>query len=555
MRKIIGDERRTRAEGFRLTAVFFAGDLALDAKVRQSASLWPLGARLIRFLTLPLVLSNTSQGPGIPMTLCTTTSRCARRYLAALAGFAAISATATSVLAAQSAPMQRVEGTAYDSLGKRPLSGAFVAIPAIGRVATTDDKGRFRIDSVPEGMHEIQAQHAAFDSLGLSGLSARIEVRRGTPKVMLAVPSFATLWRAACGAAPAPKDSALVYGSVRDARTQSPTAQARVDVSWIDLIGGGKSLTNIGQRRWSFTVSSDERGEYALCGVPPGVPITLSAALDSALATSLELEPSLSRVRRHDVLLAPVVRAAADTSADMSATTNAPAAVAAGVGDGRPNVGTSGTVSGVVTDARGMPIANAVIGVDTLIEVRSNDEGRFTVRHVPIGTRQAAVVSIGMQPQTLTFNVTPGDTTHVTVPMSVVQLLDAVRVRANRSTPAASRVRMFEEHRLVGLGSIIDSTGMVGQRSMVTVMRTIPGLQVLAGRGINGPSISSPRCAGFKLMLDGHPFTNDELVTLDPETLAGVEVYKRPLIYPSDIVSGGGCSILLWTKRAFAQRP
>jgi len=141
------------------------------------------------------------------------------------------------------------------------------------------------------------------------------------------------------------------------------------------------------------------------------------------------------------------------------------------------------------------------------------------------------------------------------VPMSVVQLLDAVRVRANRSTPAASRVRMFEEHRVVGLGSIIDSTGMVGQRSMVTVMRTIPGLQVLAGRGINGPSISSPRCAGFKLMLDGHPFTNDELTTLDPETLAGVEVYKRPLIYPSDIVSGGGCSILLWTKRAFAQRP
>lgn len=490
------------------------------------------------------------------MTLCTTTSRGARRHFAALAGFAAISATFPTMLAAQSAPMQRVEGTAYDSLGKRPLSGAFVAIPAIGRVATTDDKGRFRIDSVPEGTHEIQAQHAAFDSLGLSGVSARIEVKRGTPKVVLAVPSFATLWRAACGAAPAPKDSSLVYGSVRDARTQAPTAQARVDVSWIDLIGGGKSLTNIGQRRWNFTVTSDERGEYALCGVPPGVPITLSAALDSALATSLELEPTLSRVRRHDVLLAPVVRAAADTS-------SASTPVAAGVGDVRPDVATSdgvranasGTVSGVVTDARGMPIANAVIGVDTLIEVRSNDEGRFTVRNVPIGTRQAAVVSIGMQPQTLTFNVTPGDTTHVTVPMSVVQLLDAVRVRANRSTPAASRVRMFDDHRRIGLGSIIDSTNMVGQRSMVTVMRTIPGLQVTSGRGISGPSISSPRCAGFKLMLDGHPFTNDELTTLDPETLAGVEVYKRPLIYPSDIVSGGGCSILLWTKRAFAQRP
>jgi hypothetical protein len=158
-----------------------------------------------------------------------------------------------------------------------------------------------------------------------------------------------------------------------------------------------------------------------------------------------------------------------------------------------------------------------------------------------------------MSPQALTFDVTPGDTTRVTVPMSVVQLLDAVKVSANRSTVAASRVRSFEEHRRLGLGTIMDSTRLVGQTSMINALRMVPGLNVTSPRG-GRFQISSLSCKyGMGLQLDGVPYSQEEFINLDPREIAGMEVYKSAFIFPMDVSGGNGCTIVIWTKRAFSQ--
>ena len=76
------------------------------------------------------------------------------------------------------------------------------------------------------------AQHPILDSIGLSGLSAHATVSEATNEVKLAVPSFATLWRAACGNGTVPKDSGIVYGTIRDAARGTPVANAVVEIMW-----------------------------------------------------------------------------------------------------------------------------------------------------------------------------------------------------------------------------------------------------------------------------------------------------------------------------------
>ncbi|MBL0171832.1 MAG: carboxypeptidase regulatory-like domain-containing protein [Gemmatimonadaceae bacterium] len=454
-------------------------------------------------------------------------------------------AFAASCADAQDAPrLFRVDGIAYDSLARVPLRQAFVSIVAIGRTATTDDKGRFRMDSVPEGPQLFTMQHAAFDSLGLSGMSSRVLVQRGMPRVVLAVPSFGTLWRAACGEIPAPRDSALMYGTVRDLGTQREIAGATVDASWVDLVGGGNSLASIGQRRWHRLANTDERGEYALCGVPANTALTLQAHRDSAPVTSIELTPIASRVRRLDLLVATRTGVGFARSAD---------SVPGRATGSRPPTDSeldqsTGTVSGIVTNAAGLPLSNAAVAIDTMPEVRTGENGRFLVRHVPPGTRQAAVVVIGMQPYVVTFDVRVGDTAQLVVPMTSVQTLSAVKVKAN--TIVGMRERTIEDHKRLGLGTIRDSTEVGKYATMYTALTTIPFLDV---RGTPGRfALSAGRvCPSFRLVLDGHPALLDQLPLIDNREVAVVEVYRR--LYPSDLVIPAKCTIVVWTKAALGK--
>ncbi|MCC6243031.1 MAG: carboxypeptidase regulatory-like domain-containing protein [Gemmatimonadaceae bacterium] len=448
----------------------------------------------------------------------------------------------------------RVEGEAFDSLAKRPLVGAFIFVAGTGRSATSDARGRFRLDSVPLGEQLFTLQHAAFDSLGLSGATMRATVRNGMSKVLLTVPSFATLWRAVCGNTPAPNDSALIYGNLSTADGGTLTERAIVEASWVDLVGGGKSLAEIGQRRWRRRVETDERGEYALCGVAPSVPLTLRAArsLDDTInVTTLQLEAGASRVQRRDLRLGAVRVAYVDPAAIARTGTSISDSASSPLGAQRAENSGTGVVSGVVTNSAGVPLANAVIAVDTLPEVRSGDDGRFRVAGVGIGTRQTLVAAIGMTPQMVTMNVSPRDTTRLVITMQPVQLLDAVRVRANASTVAGVRVTTFEEHKRLGLGAFRDSTDFVGQTSIVTGLRMIPGLTVRTAPG-GRLVLNSQSCGGFRLFVDGHPVSSEELMMLQPSTIAAMETYLRRLIYPSDAV-GGGCSIAVWTKAAFGK--
>lgn len=91
------------------------------------------------------------------------------RSLAALACLALLGA---GVAAAQDTAALR--GTVRDRASSAPVAGAQVSLPALGRTALTDSVGRFAVEGLPGGTHDLQVQR-----LGYSPLQMRVILSPG----------------------------------------------------------------------------------------------------------------------------------------------------------------------------------------------------------------------------------------------------------------------------------------------------------------------------------------------------------------------------------------
>ncbi len=100
-----------------------------------------------------------------------------------------------------------VDGVVFDSLRKRPLSGAIVQLieapPGHGAyAATTDSLGRFRMSDVQAGQYIIGILDPLLDTLGVLAPYRAVTVTGGAEaRVSLAIPSAARLTTAICAPA------------------------------------------------------------------------------------------------------------------------------------------------------------------------------------------------------------------------------------------------------------------------------------------------------------------------------------------------------------------
>lgn len=420
-----------------------------------------------------------------------------------------------------------LRGVIFDSLRGQPLRDASVSLAGRSQVITTDAKGRFRFDSVDPGVHRIVALHPVLDSIGISGLATRTSVAEGSGEVRLATPSFSTIWRLSCRG-DVPKDSGIVYGTVRDVHG-TPVANAAIDLSWSDL--GVDERHRLRQRHWHIETQANAEGAYAACGAPPDLGLELRATYSGRETGLIGLPPLTTRIQRHDLLV--------------------------GAGPGESNVAL-GTVSGVVTDGAGMPLGDARVLIDSLPEVRTHDDGSFTVQNVPTGTRRVQVLAVGATPVDLAVDAFPGQIANVAVTARSATMLAPVETRAERNLRVLRAE--FNERRRLGLGYLRDSTEIIKYDQFLNVLRDVPSVVVqyrAPTLQITMPDPSGGRCTP-RVMIDGSEAMFGHLIDLESKEVAAIEVYARVSQIPQRYALIGiqpQCGmILVWTKYGMRNR-
>jgi hypothetical protein len=419
-----------------------------------------------------------------------------------------------------------VRGVVFDSLRGQPLKDALVMVVGARVSATTDDRGRFRLDGVAPGVRTFTVMHALLDTVGFPGLSRRLPVSDSSHEVRLAVPSFPTLWRAACGGTP-PTDSGFVYGTVRNVADRSPVANAAVEVAWIVTVyDKGRGIR---QRRVFGETTTDANGNYAVCGVPGSHWVKVIAATIHA-SGGVDVPPGELRVQHRDLFIGPTV--------EQDSTSR-------------------GSIVGLLTDQDGAPFSEARIVLDDSTEVRSGGDGRFALRNVQAGTRVVEIMSIGMVPAVMAVDVFPRDSASITMQIRRVTTLDVIRVTGSRRGRIIAEG--IEERRRTGFGYSMTMTELHAHSSFATVLADFPGIRMRQNGGDYAIEIADGRggvCAP-EIWLDGARMSLAALHMVLPRDVMAAEYFPRATMLPTqfrrtDMFTGCG-AILVWTNWALSR--
>jgi hypothetical protein len=447
---------------------------------------------------------------------------------------------AAPVLPAQT----RVEGTVFDSLRTSgPLRGATVMLVEANRYASTDLRGRFHFDSVPEGEWSVAILHPILDSMDLQLPTKRVAVRGRKVAVPMYTPSVSTIYRAICGA-DRDADAGVVFGTVRAVEGGAPVANATIRTQWTEFVLGGSGSNS---RAVVDSVKSNASGMYVLCDVPLQAELDVRASVgvqQSGLARVLVGEESIAR---RDLTVSLTDSAAGAT----------------------PTPGRSRVTGQILNDA-GAPLAAALVmtldGADT---VRTDEQGRFALDRVPAGTRTFEVRAIGAAPKTVVVDVPVGATLDTAVKVSrAVQNLAKYTVKSNAPDRSMMARSGFADRQRMGFGAFATQKQLAvhSYPTLAAVLQSTRGITLeYDRRGRPVPMMrgfGTGRCiplfivdnmvmevTGASPAPGARPFTDIEALVSTPSIL-GIEVYPSAMVPPEfDRNSLAGCGVVvIWTR-------
>lgn len=474
--------------------------------------------------------------------------------------FAASTVTVLALVAARAGAQGRITGTVYDSLSSHaPLAGATVVLIERARYATTDSRGHFEIDSVPDGHYTLGFMHPLLDSLDLTAPVVAAEVSGGRrTTVALVTPGPAAAYARVC---PGTYDieTGVIAGRVRDADDQTALADAVVSTDWTEfaIIGG-----HAAGHRVRAVARTNREGLYLLCGVPTTVQVDVhtDAAGFTAGPTPLLLSDRL--IGRLDFSVSRRDSAARITAFGDSAST-------------RSALPGTASLRGRVTGGDGRPLRDAVVGVlGTAQLARTDATGAFHLEGIPAGTRTIEVRSIGLTPTTATMDFATHAARDTTLSIGhQAQVLKPMAVVGRTTSLSWMERQGFEKRRLQGMGAFMTEAD-IARHEFADLAQILEGM-----RGVTIEwTCGHPNCVAFPVpyligitsvvsggvhclpnfYLDGMQYHMtsvddvDELsATLPPKWIKGVEVYSNPGAMPAefDQTSFTGCgSIVIWTR-------
>lgn len=465
-----------------------------------------------------------------------------------------LSCLAASPAHAQSPRVEsgRIAGVVYDSVARRPLAAATVQLLRIGstndmRTVTADATGRFQFDSVSTGEWSVGAWHPRLDSLGVAQLAKRTTVKRGKRReVTLAVPSAQSIVRRLCGDSVARDTLGVVMGTVRIADAAQSGTQATVRFTWYEWEIRGKQIS---QQTVRLDQTTSETGEYLACGVPVDSRFKAQAGTPTDSSGVIDVQPDNyhgvyrldlfvgSPTRRLDTAIV-TLKDSAETAVDTVVT---PYLVGAGRVDGqarRPG----GALAGAMVTLWG-----------TGREVRTRDDGTFTLAGMPLGTHTLEMRAIGFEPARRTVDILPGAVATASFEMAKVTTLDTMRIKAWAMRDQGN----FKEAEFLARkrrgGGVFLSPQDMARLNPVTMQQLFSQAgwvrtrwDIATGETVT-MGVGQFRCTPL-LILDGRPIDEESFfMTVRPGMILAAELYRRsgtPAEFSGPMTCG---TIVVWT--------
>jgi hypothetical protein len=409
------------------------------------------------------------------------------------------------------------------------------------RVTTTDEKGRFAVDSLIAGRYTVDFTTPFLDSLDLTLPSREVTLAADEQlRLELGIPSGATLRAAACPGVEIPKGKGAVVGHVVNADTDQPLVGARVAVSWVDLAVDRTTLQPMMQQRGG-AMPVDSLGNYRLCGVPTDNYVLVQVQDKGRVGSTLRLNvPEDVGVAKRDLSMSESgSRAMSDETPAGAADTTPP----------RRLTGTA-SLTGTVRGAAGEPLRDAQVSVlDAVGMARSDSAGQFTLNELPSGTQVVQVRRIGYVLGQQPVELRSGRSVQQQITLLKFVSLDSIRVVARRS-----RYREYETRaRRSGAARFITEAD-IERRNPIQVsdmVRLMPGFRII-GNGLDARVVSSRGQISLRqgectvnVVIDG--MQHQDINLLSPRDIGALEVYAGPGA-PMEYNSPCGV-VVIWTKR------
>ena len=449
---------------------------------------------------------------------------------------------------AQAPALGSIRGTVTDSLTGRPLAGAAVEVAGVPRTTVADRNGRFRMDSGPAGSRRLTFSAPSLDSVGLYGFARVVAVSAGREtRADLATPSFATMHARLCGpGAGSARDSAILFGTVRDAATGDAVRDARVRLAWFAVrADSGVRLVEV-----SREATSGDDGTYGLCGVPADLSLATQAVAGSRASGRVTTVVGESRILRRDLLVSDEVP----------------------IGDSASTRGRA-VVEGTVADERGRPVANALVLLSSAdVPVRTGESGQYRIVNAPSGTHEIGVRLVGRTPASQLVDLRPGRVTPVSFRLARVTELATVNVHGARAVGADQKG--FLDRKRMGFGRFLEAKEIAKRPDLASALARLPGLRVVReGMGFRIELTRSSNCTP-RIVIDGDPRSPlvrptsipseadiaaglpaaaamTPLEVINPRDVLGIEFYPGgggfvPMLYASGAIDFCG-TLMIWT--------